>query len=98
MGKERKRGKRLAAYNKGDKNVVRVKIGVSEKTGKPRYRYVSKSKRDQAKKNPALAKWVKSMKQARKNLGITKDDGFVVLNRGALGKKLYKETKELYDA
>lgn len=49
------------------------------------------SKKSRAgKKNP----WIKSVMKARKELGTT---GFVVINRGAEGKRLYKLAKKYHE-
>lgn len=76
-----------ARYQAGDKSIKRVKTGVSKITGKPLYRYMSAKKSAQGSKNP----WAMSIKQARKNLGIT---GFEPIKKGG---KLYKEAKRIHD-
>ena len=68
-----------------DKKDIKVKR-LSNGGGK---RYVSKIKSAQAKKNP----WIKAVKQARKNLGI---EGFLAINKGREGVKLYKEASKIY--
>ena len=55
--------------------------------GNGKYRYVSKRKHDQGKKNP----WIKAVQTARDSLGIT---GFVILNKGEDGQNLYKTAKK----
>ena len=75
-----------ARYQEGDKSIKRIKIGKSEITGKPLYRYVSVKKSKQASKNP----WIKAVQKARKNLGI---EGFVPIKKGT---KLYKEAKKIH--
>ena len=71
------------------KDIKRVSLG-TDKKGKQRYKYVSKKKSAEAKKNP----WIKAVKQARKELGI---EGFVIMNKGPEGKRLYDKAKELYE-
>lgn len=53
-------------------------------------RIVSK---DQAKKGRANP-WMKAVSQARKELGI---EGFVLLNKGTDGTRLYARAKEIYE-
>lgn len=55
--------------------------------------YVSKKKSTQAKKT--LGPWNKAVAEAKKEVGVGKHE-FVLLNRGAKGKKLYKAAAEIY--
>ena len=53
-------------------------------------RIVSKDQAKKGKANP----WVKAVSEARKALGIT---GFVLLNKGTEGTKLYTKAREIYE-
>ena len=54
----------------------------------------SSSKKSSSKKSSSKSmSWMGAMAKARKELGIK---GFVTINRGAEGVKLYKRAKEIY--
>jgi hypothetical protein len=60
----------------------------------PNGKLVSKKSRARANSNcDHIRKWATSLKQAKKEMGIT---GFVIINRGEQGIALYKRTKEIY--
>ena len=60
---------------------------------KPRSAKKSSSKKSSSKSSSKSMSWMGAMAKARKELGIK---GFVTINRGAEGVKLYKRAKEIY--
>lgn len=70
------------------KDIIRRKVGVSEATGKPLYRYVSKKKHDSGSSN----RWIWAVGQARDHLGVT---GFVPIRKGT---DLYKLAKAYHES
>jgi len=65
-------------------------LGKNQITKTKEGRLVSKAQAKKGKANP----WVKAVSKARKELGIT---GFVLLNKGTEGTKLYAKAKEIYE-
>ena len=84
-------GSKSQVYNKNAKHTV----GGVTKSGLKKYkgRIVSKKKSALAKSN--LSEWNKAVARAKRNLGYDKHE-FILLNKGAKGKKLYKEAANLY--
>jgi hypothetical protein len=85
--------KRTLAKKKAVKKKTAKKKAAKKNTGKKkRGRPIKKKsvkKQILGKKN----KWIKAVMQARKEFGIT---GFLKINRGVDGKKVYNRAKELH--
>lgn len=75
-------------------NLAKTPGGLTKKDiKKSKGKYTSVKKSQHAKKvfNP----WLNALAKAKKELGISKHD-FVLINKGALGKELYKKAKDIY--
>merc|ERR1712167_371828 len=86
--KVRANGSRVKVMNGSAKHTVGGLTKAQLKKNKSG-KYVSKKASARGKQN----KWAKACAKARKQLKIK---GFVLINRGAVGKALYKRAKEIY--
>jgi hypothetical protein len=87
--KSRSKKSRSTAY----KFSVHVKKPRSAKKSSKRKSSSKKSSKKSSKSSSKSMSWMGAMAKARKELGIK---GFVTINRGPEGIKLYKRAKEIY--
>jgi hypothetical protein len=78
------------------KDILRIETGKSEVTGNTLYRYVSKARSVNGKKNP----WIQSVRKAVKHLKIDESNGIVFpRKRGGTKEQrnLYNEARRIYE-